>query len=134
MREHYLQSVRALLDCPPAEKERLLSRLGNAITTYLEDVPEADEADLVANFGAPEDCATRLLEECTPEAVTKERQRKIFRYHIWVTILVMLLAFALGVAAYLWSNGGLIIIQSSHTIPNSLRDLPQGQVTYNYDN
>lgn len=133
MKERYLQSVRALLDCPPVEKERLLSRLGNAVTTYLEDVPEADRTDLVANFGTPEDCAARLLEECTPKTVTEERQKKSRRHRILVTILAVLLAVVVGIAAYLWSNGGLVIIQSGRAMPDSLRDLPQGQVTYNYD-
>ena len=48
MKECYIHSVRRLLECPAKEKERLLSRLNSAITTYLEDVPEANETDLVS--------------------------------------------------------------------------------------
>ena len=55
MKECYIHSVRRLLECPAKEKERLLSRLNSAVTTYLEDVPEANETDLVSNFGTPEE-------------------------------------------------------------------------------
>lgn len=76
MKERYLHSVRILMDCPSREKEHLLSRLSNAITVYLGDVPEASESDIVSNFGTPEECAARLLDECTPAALATERQKK----------------------------------------------------------
>ena len=74
MKEQYLDSVRALLDCPQGERERLLSRLGQAVSAYLEDAPEAGEPELAANFGTPEECAARLLEECDPGAVAAKEE------------------------------------------------------------
>lgn len=130
MKEHYLRSVRGLLDCPPEERERLLSRLGDAITAYLEDVPESSEAELLANFGPPEDCAARLLEECAPAEIAVQRQKKVRRHRILTTALAVLLATALGIAGYLWLHGGLVIIQRGGTLPDSIK---QGQVTYSYD-
>ena len=130
MKERYLRSVCTLLDCPLKERERLRSRLSNAVTAYLEDVPEADEADLVANFGTPEDCAARLLEECTPAEIAAQRQRKSRRHRILTAALAILLAAALGIAGYLLSTGGLVIIQKGGILPDSVK---QGQVTYSYD-
>lgn len=133
MKEQYLDSVRVLLDCPQGERERLLTRLGQAVAAYLEDVPEAGERELLANFGTPEECAARLLEECDPGAVAAERQKKKKRHRITVAALAALLAVTVGVAAYLWANGGLVIIQTGKAVPESIRNLPDNQVTYSYD-
>ncbi len=132
MKEQYLQSVRKLLDCPREEKERLLSRLDRALTAYLEDFPEAGNTDLAANFGTPDECVVRLLEECAPATIAAQRQKKVHRQRILTVTLALLLAAALCFAGYLWSNGGLVIIQSGRDVPDALRNLPQGQVTYNY--
>lgn len=133
MKEQYLDSVRALLDCPQGERERLLSRLGQAVSAYLEDAPEAGEPELAANFGTPEECAARLLEECDPGAVAAERRKKKKRHRITVAVLAVLLAVMVGITAYLWSNGGLVIIRLGKAVPDPIRNLPDNQVTYNYD-
>lgn len=133
MKEQYLQSVRKLLDCPREEKERLLLRLDRALTAYLEDFPEASNTDLAANFGTPDECAIHLLEECTPTKIAAQRQKKARRQRILTVALALLLAAALCFAGYLWSTGGLVIIGSGNDVPDYLRNLPQGQVTYNYD-
>ena len=133
MKEQYLDSVRVLLDCPQGERERLLSRLGQAVSAYLEDAPEAGEPELAANFGTPEECAARLLEECDPGAVAAERRKKKKRHRITVAVLAVLLAVMVGITAYLWSNGGLVIIRLGKAVPDSIRNLPDNQVTYNYD-
>lgn len=101
MKERYLHSVRILMDCPPKERERLLSRLNHAVTAYLEDVPEANEMDLFVNFGTPEDCAVKLSAECAPKVVLAERQKKIKHHRILVAFLSVLLAIVIGVAALL---------------------------------
>ena len=133
MKEQYLDSVRALLDCPQGERERLLSRLGQAVSAYLEDAPEAGEPELAANFGTPVVCAARLLEDCDPGAVAAERRKKKKRHRITVAVLAVLLAVMVGITAYLWSNGGLVIIRLGKAVPDSIRNLPDNQVTYNYD-
>lgn len=133
MKEQYLQSVRALMDCPAGERERLVARLGQAVAAYLDDVPEAGEAELFANFGTPEACAARLMQECPPEALAAERRRMVRRHRRTVAILSVLLAAALAVAVYLWSNGGLVIIQSGNAVPESIRNQPDNTVIYDYD-
>ena len=133
MKEQYLDSVRVLLDCPQGERERLLSRLGQAVAAYLEDVPEAGERELLANFGTPEECAARLLEECDPGAVAAERQKKKKRHRITVAALAALLAVTLGVAAYLLSNGGLVIIRLQDPDQSFWDSLPSDGIIYDYD-
>lgn len=134
MREQqYLDSVQALLDCPQGERERLLTRLGQAVAAYLEDVPEAGERELVANFGTPAACAAQLMEECDPGAVAAERRKKKKRHRITVAVLAALLAVTVGVAAYLWANGGLVIIRLGKAVPESERNQPPNTVIYDYD-
>lgn len=132
MKERYLHSVRILMDCPPKERERLLSRLNHAVTAYLEDVPEANEMDLFVNFGTPEDCAVKLSAECAPKVVLAERQ-KIKHHRILVAFLSVLLAIVIGVAALLWSNGGLVIIKTDRWAPDSLKELPTNHIIYDYN-
>lgn len=91
MKEAYLRSVGALLDCPAEERKR-------------------------------------LLEECDPAAVADIRRRKTRRHRILIAALAALLALAVGVAAYLWSSGGLVMIEIRE---NAAR--PTGQVYYDYD-
>jgi len=134
MKEQYLDSVRVLLDCSQGERERLLSRLGQAVSAYLEDAPEAGEPELAANFGTPEECAARLLEECDPGAVAAERRKKKKRHRITVAVLATLLAVMVGITAYLWSNGGFVVIRLGDAIPESERNLPPNTVIYDYDN
>ena len=63
--EAYLRAVRrGLADAPEEDRERLMKRLTEAVSAYLEEEPEAGEADIVRAFGKPEDCAAELLEEC----------------------------------------------------------------------
>lgn len=128
MKEAYLHSVGALLDCPAEERERLLERLGGAVNAYLEDEPDAGEAELMENFGAPEVCAARLLEECAPAALADVRRREKRRNRILIATLTVLLALAVGVAAYLWSNGGLVIIEIRENAARAT-----GQIYYDYD-
>lgn len=132
MKDNYLRSVAALLDCPRAERARLLARLEKAVDAYLEDQPEAGEADLAAAFGAPEDRAAQLLAECAPVSLASERQRKRRRNRILVALLAALLVLSLILAGYLWSNGGLVIIETIHyeTIPEDFPANGESSVTY----
>lgn len=133
MKEKYLRSVGRLLDCSSAERKRLLERLGNAVDAYLEDAPNAGEAELRENFGAPEVCAARLLEECDPAEMADIRRRRTRRSRILVAVLAALLALAVGVAAYLWSNGGLVIIETTHYENGFPDDIHRGQIIYDYE-
>lgn len=134
MRERYLQTVRSLLDCPSEARERLLFRLNNAVTTFFEDYPEASEEDLIANFGMPEDCAARLLDECAPAMIVAGRQKRDRFHHILTTVLVVVLSVAVSLSVYLWSNGGLVIIHTDNKEPDFWGNLPASHITYDYNN
>lgn len=135
MKERYLHSVRLLLDCPHKERERLLSRLDCAISSFLEDSSDASEMDLIAIFGTPEDCAVHLLEECEPTTLVAGRQKKNRHRRVIMTVLSILLIIAIGFSIYLWAHGGLMIIRTGRVQINpEVSDLPPNQITYNCDN
>lgn len=134
MKERYLHSVRLLLDCPQDARVRLLSRLNCAISSFLDDTSDATEMDLIANFGTPEDCAARLLEECTPSTLVAGRQKKNRYRRVVMMVLSILLVIAVGFAIYLWTHGGLMIIRTGKIQMNpDTSDLSQNQVIYNQD-
>lgn len=133
MKGTYLHSVRRLLDCPAAERKRLLRQLDRAVSAWIEDNPCADKAELVKTFGTPEVCAARLLEECDSTVVTDERRRRKLRTRVLIAVLTILLLAAVGIAAYLWSNGGLVIIEHVRHGENFPEDLPMDQTIYHYD-
>lgn len=133
MKASYLHSVRRLLDCPAAERERLLRQLDRAVGAWIEDNPCADKAELAKTFGTPEVCAARLLEECDSTVVTDERRKRKLRTRVLIVVLTILLLAAVGIAAYLWSNGGLVIIEHVRYGENFPDDLPMDQTIYHYD-
>lgn len=133
MKAAYLHSVRRLLDCPAAERERLLRQLDRAVSAWIEDNPCADKAELAKTFGTPEVCAARLLEECDSTVVTDERRKRKLRTRVLIAVLTILLLAAVGIAAYLWSNGGLVIIEHVRHGENFPDDLPMDQIIYHYD-
>lgn len=132
MKGRYMHSVRGLMECPEEEKRRLLTRPDNAVTAYLEDVPEAGEADLLANFGAPEDCAAKLSAECAPAAVAVERRKKNRRQRALTGALAVLLVVALGAAAYLYGNGGVVVINTYDSAPSEWESSLSNRIVYAY--
>ena len=133
MKDAYLRSVGALLDCPAKERERLLIRLEDAVSAYLEDAPDAGETELAETFGAPEVCAARLLEECDPAAVAVARRSRKHRSRILIAVLTVLLALAVGVAAYLWSSGGLVVIETKEYVNGFPEGTAGDEVIYRLD-
>ena len=136
MSELYLRSVRNLLDCPTAERDQLMKRLSNAVATYLEDYPDAKLEQLIQAFGTPEICASQLLDDCQPAVVVETRQKKHQRMRVGMIILAIFLSLALLVAGYLWSNGGLVIIEHTHYADGIPEDFPtggEGTVVYDFD-
>lgn len=124
MKESYLQSVRFLLDCPSAERERLMAQLSGAVAAYLEDTPEATEADLTANFGTPEDCAAWLLEDCDPEVMAAERRRRRRRNRIIGAILAVIAAISICFALYMRATSGTKVIEHTHYVEGLPEDFP----------
>lgn len=95
----YLKAVRRQLDAPGADRERLLTRLSQAVAAYVEENPGAGAEDLAAAFGTPGRCAAELLAECDPRLVAKARRRR--RRGLAAVIIVLVLLVALMTERFL---------------------------------
>ena len=88
--EAYLHAVRrGLADAPAEDRERLMKRLTEAVSAYLEEDPEAEEADIIKIFGTPEACAAELLEECDPARIAAVRRRRRIRTYAMIALLLL---------------------------------------------
>jgi len=100
--ESYLRAVRrGLADAPPEDRDRLMKRLTEAVSAYLEEDPEASEADIIRAFGTPENCAAELLNECDPARVAAVRRKRRLLY----AVIAVLAAAAVVLAASLFLRG-----------------------------
>ncbi|MDE7263014.1 MAG: hypothetical protein K2N78_13270 [Oscillospiraceae bacterium] len=101
--EAYLRAVRkGLADAPKEDRERLMKRLTEAVSAYLEEDPEANESDIIKVFGTPETCAAELMEECSPAQVAAVRRKRKLRY----AVIAALAAVAAVVLALVFLRGG----------------------------
>ena len=111
--EAYLHKVRqGLKDAPPEDRDRLMKRLTEAVSAYLDEEPEASERDIVKAFGTPEDCAAELLAECDPakvEAVRRKRRRILYA----VIAVLAVLALLLVLLAFRGNTAGTVLPESA---------------------
>ena len=106
--EGYLRAVRrGLADAPAEDRERLMKRLTEAVSAFLEENPEAVEADLIRAFGTPESCAAELLEECDPAQVAAVRRKRRLWLYALIAVLAAVVLAALALLLRRWSGGNL---------------------------
>ena len=75
----------------------------------------------------------KLFNTPTLIQVTTVRKRRNRHYRILSTVLAVLLTIVMGISAYLYLNGGLVIIRMGNAVPEYVKDLQRNQITYNYD-
>ena len=100
----YLRSIRRQLDAPERDRERLLSRLSHAVSTYCEENPEATVGDIAAVFGDPARCAAELMAECDPAEVSRARRNKRRLLYAVIAVLVALLVAVTALFIYVDAN------------------------------
>ena len=104
--EAYLRAVRrGLADAPAEDRERLMKRLTGAVNAYLEEDPDAGEADVIKAFGTPESCAAELLEECDPAQVAAVRRKRWLRYAVIAALAVVVVAVLAAVFLHREAGG-----------------------------
>ena len=115
----YLRAVRRQLDVPKKDRKRLVKRLSEALSAYLEENPDASPEDIAAALGS----AVR-------------RRKKALLYGV-IAVLAALSVLLFCFAKYLFDNGGIVTIEIGHY--DSIEDMPpppeEGTATvrYHYD-
>lgn len=135
MRNDYVKAVGALLECPEADRSRLLTRLEGAVSAYLEDYPQASWADLTESFGTPEVCAAGLLAECDPRDVAKARRNRRRKSRVLAAVLALLAVLALCYALHMRATGGTAVITITRYADRPLEDFKsggEGKIIYDY--
>ena len=133
----YLRAVRRQLDVPKKDRKRLVKRLSEALSAYLEENPDASPQDLAAALGSPDQCAAELLSEFDPAQVAAVRRRKKALLYGVIAVLAALSVLLFCFAKYLFDNGGIVTIEIGHY--DSIEDMPpppeEGTATvrYHYD-
>lgn len=88
----YLKQVRRALPCPAALKKQVLTGLGEDISRYIQEHPDADGQALAGVFGTPEQIAQTYIDTLSAEelaAVLRKRSK------IWRAVIAIVGACAL---------------------------------------
>lgn len=84
----YLRQVRRMLPCPRRVRQTLLSPLENNLKEFLAEHPDADFAQLKAQFGEPETIAAAYVEN-TEIAELLKSYRIGKRIVLWIAIVAL---------------------------------------------
>lgn len=92
--KRYCRQVSRLLPCGLTHKRMILSRIGEMVSSYLEDHPGADYSEIVDVFGEPEQVAVSYIQEQDEKAV-------LHRLNIGKRLVAIVTAVA-GVVVLMW--------------------------------
>lgn len=112
--QKYKRKLRKKLKCTNAARERVLNSFDSTLEGYLGDNPNASLADLCNAFGAPEDMASVLMEQVSPEEVATYHRRKLC-----VCVIGVLLAVALIVMAFVvffWKEKPIVAVDEGEIL------------------
>ena len=120
----YRRALEKKLRCSQDVKKRLLESFDSTLNSYCEDHPNTAKDDFLAAFGPPEEMATILMAEVTPQEQTQFKLTSLLRRILAVFLVVALLAFTIyiwfykdtGLTSY---NGAGIIDESANSSSNS---------------
>ncbi len=96
----YLRRARGMLPCSRRMKGHVMEQIGDEISLFLKEYPDADYSALTSRFGGPEAIAASYIESvCTADILKKLRIRK------WIvsavaTVLVFVSLIWASVAIY----------------------------------
>lgn len=91
--DKYQKKVTRSLTCCGKVKKELSKKLCNRLSAYLEECPNATEADLAKAFGPAEEVAHSLNKELAPGEVKQFRIKKIVVRVTAAILATVLLAF-----------------------------------------
>ena len=88
----YLKQVRRALPCPAALKKQVLTGLGEDISRYIQEHPDADGQALAGVFGTPEQIAQTYIDTLSAEELAAALRK---RSKIWRAVIAIVGACAL---------------------------------------
>ena len=118
----YLREIRRNLPCSIKMKNQLLAQLRGSIVNYLNEYPDADQAQIIQQFGTPEQIAASWLYEMDQKTLILQLclKNRIAKTITACTVMIVLLFSAtmgyLLYDNYCVDNGYVEIIPGTPTI------------------
>jgi len=110
----YCHSVDKALELPKHHRCQLLAGLKCELKERFPLTVNPTEAQLYAEIGEPFKVAKALAESVPEEEQTRYLKRKRSMIRMTLLILSVLIVLALGIAGYLFANGGVVTIETTH--------------------
>lgn len=133
----YCQEVEQRLDLPPRQRRALLAGLRQELDERFASAPELTVEDLRRQVGPPEEVMSTLMEGVDPEEQALYRTRKKRRTRALIVALAAVLVVAVCLVIHMWSNGGLVVIETTHYMDGIPEGFPTDgvfQEVYHYNN
>lgn len=132
----YCRAVGTALDLPKPRKQALLDGLRLELEDRFSPAEDMDPETLYRELGTPRETAEALLESVPQKERDAYRAKKKRRSRWTVAVLAIVAALALVCVGYLWHNGGLVVIETTHYTDGTMPDMPadgEHVVRYHYN-
>lgn len=129
----YCREAERKLELPSGRRKTLLAGLQQELKERFSSEGDLTLRDICEEVGSPEDTAATLMESVSLEERERYRMQKRWKIRGLIAALAVIAVLALGLIAHMWSNGGLVVIETTHYVDGFPEDLPMGEVHYDYD-
>lgn len=129
----YCREVERGLELPRTRRRALLEGLRQELEEKAASAEELTGEELRREAGTPREAASFLMENISQEEQDRYRIQKRRRRRVLIAALATVAVLAACLAIHMWSNGGLVVIETTHYADGIPEDFPRGEVRYEYD-
>lgn len=98
----YYRAIRRCLPCSGKQKQQIMDRIRQSVSSYMDEDPLADFSAVQAHFGTPEQIAHTYIAEMEIPDIAKNFERK--------KCVVTIISIAAAAALLLWSTALIIAL------------------------
>lgn len=133
----YCQAIGRAMELPEGRKQELLDGFRQELVERFSAQAELTEETLCRTAGTPREAAELLMEGVPLEERDRYRCQKRRRNQALVAGLAAALLLLIGLVIHMWSNNGLVVIETTHYVDGVLpEDAPkngESRTTYHYE-
>ncbi len=134
----YYREVKRAVELPRNRKRDILNGFRQELTERFSTGSEVSDEAIYREAGTPQETAMLLMEGIPQEERDRYRRQKRRRTCALIAGLAAALLLVIGLVVHMWSNNGLVVIETTHYEDGVLpEDFPmggEGRVIYQYDN
>ncbi len=102
----YYRAIRRCLPCSCKQKQQIMDRIRQSISSYMEEIPLADFSAVQAHFGTPQQIAHAYIEEMRTEEIAEKFNRK--------KSIATIVSVAVGLSFLMWGIALVLAYIDSH--------------------